>query len=102
MFNKGVCASRVSHMAYSILRLPAVIARTGLSRSPIYNRISRGLWPKPINLGARAVGWPDHEIDAINGARIAGQSDEEVQEIVERLEADRANAAPNIVACVGP
>ena len=49
-------------MMQSILRLPAVKNRTGLSRSTIYFRISQGMFPKPVNLGGRAVGWLDSEI----------------------------------------
>ena len=49
-------------MATAILRLPAVKARTGLSRSTIYLRISSGAFPKPISLGGRAVGWIESEI----------------------------------------
>ena len=48
----------------SILRLPAVKARTGLSRSSIYLRISNGDFPKPIALGGRAVGWLESEVFA--------------------------------------
>ena len=48
----------------SVLRLPQVKARVGLSRSSIYLRISNGEFPKPISLGARAVGWLESEIDA--------------------------------------
>ncbi len=51
-------------MATAILRLPTVRARTGLSRSTIYLRISEGTFPKPISLGARAVGWLESEIEA--------------------------------------
>ncbi len=52
-------------MAHSILRLPAVKARTGLSRSTIYLRISRGQFPKQVTLGGeRAVGWLESEIDS--------------------------------------
>ena len=47
----------------SILRLPAVKARTGLSRSTIYLRISEGTFPCPISLGARAVGWLESDVD---------------------------------------
>lgn len=76
-------------MALTILRLPSVKAETGYSRSTIYLRISEGLWPKPIRLGARAVGWLASEIAAINAARIAGKSDGEIQELVRRLEVAR-------------
>jgi len=51
-------------MDTAILRLPAVKARTGLSRSTIYLRISEGSFPKPISLGGRAVGWVEAEINA--------------------------------------
>ena len=50
-------------MATTILRLPAVKNRTGLSRSSIYLRISEGRFPLPISLGARAVGWIESEIE---------------------------------------
>ena len=50
-------------MATAILRLPTVKARTGLSRSTIYLRISEGRFPKPVSLGGRAVGWVEKEID---------------------------------------
>ena len=50
-------------MATAILRLPAVKARTGLSRSTIYLRISEDSFPKPISLGGRAVGWIEEEIN---------------------------------------
>lgn len=50
-------------MAETILRLPTVRSRTGLSRSTIYLQISEGRFPKPISLGARAVGWLESEID---------------------------------------
>lgn len=51
-------------MATAILRLPAVKARTGLSRSTIYLRISKGSFPKPVSLGGRAVGWVEAEVNA--------------------------------------
>ena len=49
-------------MTHTILRLPAVKTRTGLSRSTIYARVLQGTFPKPVSLGARAVGWVEAEI----------------------------------------
>lgn len=54
----------------TILRLPSVTARTGLSRSTIYLRVSEGTFPKPIALGPRAVGWIESEIDEWIACRI--------------------------------
>ena len=48
-------------MTHRILRLPEVMTRTGLSRSTIYLRVSQGTFPKPVNLGGRAVGWVEAE-----------------------------------------
>jgi len=49
-------------MIEKIYRLPTVIELTGLSRSSIYLAISKGDFPKPIKLGARSIGWPEHFI----------------------------------------
>lgn len=76
-------------MKRTILRLPAVKSESGLSRSTIYLRISQGLWTKPVSLGARAVGWPSNEVEAINSARIAGNTDEEIRVLVKKLETAR-------------
>ena len=50
-------------MPHTVLRLPTVKARTGLSRSTIYLRISRGAFPAPVSLGGRAVGWIEAEVN---------------------------------------
>ena len=51
-------------MIHNILRLPAVKARTGLSRSSIYLRIANKEFPASISLGGRAVGWLETEINS--------------------------------------
>ncbi|HEY4011369.1 MAG TPA: AlpA family transcriptional regulator [Acidobacteriaceae bacterium] len=47
-----------------ILRLTGVKERTGLSRSSIYLKINQKTFPKPVALGARAVGWRESDINA--------------------------------------
>ncbi|MBW2646496.1 MAG: AlpA family phage regulatory protein [Deltaproteobacteria bacterium] len=79
-------------MKRTILRIPAVKFASGLSRSTIYLRISQGLWTKPVSLGPRAVGWPSDEVAAINAARIAGDTDDEIRVLVEKLKAARKEA----------
>ena len=49
--------------AEKIVRLPAVMALTGLSRSSIYAFVEKGSFPKPLLLGERAVGWLNSEIN---------------------------------------
>ena len=75
--------------APAILRRRSVESLSGYPRSTLYLRISQGLWTRPVKLGPRAVGWPAHEVTAINAARIDGQSDAEIRALVERLEAGR-------------
>jgi prophage regulatory protein len=51
-----------------ILRLKQVVERIGLGRSTIYDRMDTqsprhdATFPKPIKLGASAIGWIDSEI----------------------------------------
>ncbi|WP_119335144.1 helix-turn-helix transcriptional regulator [Hydrogenophilus thermoluteolus] len=47
-----------------ILRLPEVIAITKISRPTIYRWAREGLFPAPLKLGPRAIGWRADEIDA--------------------------------------
>lgn len=61
-------------MAHSVLRLPAVIARTGLSRSSIYKLAGQGRFPNPVPLGERSVGWLEAEIEEWLGARVDARS----------------------------
>ena len=59
--------------ALTILRRKQVEARTGLSRSSIYARLRQNpkrpgdydpTFPRPISVGAKAVGWIESELDA--------------------------------------
>ena len=79
-------------MKRTILRMPAVKIESGLSRSTIYLRVSQRLWTKPVALGARAVGWPSDEVEALNAARISGKTDDEIRDLVATLEAARKDA----------
>lgn len=76
-------------MNQEILRLPRVKQKSGHSRSTLYLRIAQGLWTKPVNLGARSVGWPLDEVNTLIAARIAGQSDDEIKDLVKSLHASR-------------
>lgn len=73
----------------SLLRLPAVIERTGLSRASIYLHVHKGVMTPPVKIGDRSAAWPEAEIDAINAARIAGKSEAEIQALVSGLQRQR-------------
>jgi prophage regulatory protein len=70
-------------------RRPIVEQATGDSRTTIYRKINAGLFTRPVKIGGDRVAWPANEIEAINKARIAGKSDEEIKALVIELEAAR-------------
>ena len=74
----------------AIWRMPAVKAETGhKSHASIYAAIRAELFTKPVSIGERSVGWPDYEVQAINRARIAGQTEAQIKELVSCLHAKR-------------
>ena len=62
--------NEVRRPAQSLLRLHAVKARTGLSRSSIYAMVAAGEFPAQIPIGKRAVGFIESEIDGWISDRI--------------------------------
>ena len=71
---------RGANMPQAIYRFPAVKSESGYSRA------------KQVSLGPRCVGWPSYEVVALNAARIAGKNDQEIRELVAKLEAARKTA----------
>jgi prophage regulatory protein len=76
-------------MTQMMYRLAEVKKRMGLSRSSIYLHIAQGLFPKPVKLGLRAVGWPSDEVDKVLKARVANYRDIEIKCLVMNLEYQR-------------
>lgn len=56
-----------------ILRLPDVLARTGLARETLRRLELAGTFPARIRLSARTVGWLESEVDHWVAARVARQ-----------------------------
>ncbi len=81
------------HPAATIWRRKRVLAERGLSRSTHYHQIAEGLFTKPVRIAQRAVGWPAREVAALNAARIAGKSDDEIRDLVTKLHAERGARA---------
>lgn len=46
-----------------LLRLPEVMARVGLRRSAIYQRMSEGRFPKSRSLGPKCAVWVEAEVE---------------------------------------
>jgi prophage regulatory protein len=68
ILQSSITSREVTNMAQTIQREPAFLrrkqveTRTGLSRSTIYQYIKEGVFPKPVPLGPRAVGWLEAEV----------------------------------------
>jgi len=57
-------AAALSDRPDRILRLPAVLDLTGLSRSTLYRKIQERTFPRQIALGARCAGWRESAVTA--------------------------------------
>ena len=81
-----------------ILRVPEVLETIGYkSRTSLYDQIKQGLFPKPISIGARAVGIPDDEVAAVLHHRINGASDTQIRALVVQLQERRLKALESLV-----
>jgi prophage regulatory protein len=78
----------------TFLRLKAVVLKTGLPTSSLYNSIEKGLFPRPVALSERRVGWLLDEVESWMEARIAGRDAGEKSVPVKRrrLHRERGNA----------
>ena len=77
----------------NILRYQLLLKRFGLrSVASLYEHANIGLLTRPIKVGPKAAGWPEHEIDAILQARAIGATEAEIRTLVKSLH-DKRDAA---------
>lgn len=48
----------------SLVRLPDVVRRTGLSRPTIYRRMANGRFPRSVQLGVNSVAWRESDLQS--------------------------------------
>ncbi len=77
-----------------IIRPNETMNRTGDTHSPLYDKVAKGLFTRPIKVGQRAAGWPEHEVEAINAARVAGASADQIRQLVAKLHEQRTARMP--------
>lgn len=80
-----------------ILRFSDVLERMGIRETSYRDAMADGLVPKLVTLGTRNVGLPEHELNQVIRARIAGLPDDEIRKLVERIHADRTRAAAELI-----
>lgn len=73
-----------------IIRMSDVKKATGYkSSTSIYLLISRGAFPKPIRIGARAIGWLESEITAYISALSRGVDGDDLKKLIALQYAER-------------
>lgn len=60
----------VSSQPMSLLRMPEVASRVGLSKSQIYRLIRLKEFPAPVRIGANSVAWPSQKIEGWITAKV--------------------------------
>ena len=68
-----------------MLRLLSACEVTGRKPGAHYLDIKAGLMVPGVRIGANAVAWPDYELEAINRAKIAGATEDEIRALVTKL-----------------
>jgi prophage regulatory protein len=79
-------------------RLKDVLSATGKSSSRLYEDIQNGIFPPSVAIGPQARAWPDHEINAINAARLRSASESELKQLVTNMVAARAAVSNQLEA----
>jgi prophage regulatory protein len=74
-------------------RITGVSERLGIAAPTIYAHIAKGIWPRGIAIGQRAVAWPESEINTMMSARMAGKSEAEIRALVISIHEARKLAA---------
>ncbi|AKH38174.1 MULTISPECIES: helix-turn-helix transcriptional regulator [Nitrosomonas] len=74
----------------SFKKKPAVLEQTSFSHANLYLRIRKGKFPHPVKIGSSSV-WIDSEVNTVCRAMAAGYTDDQLKELVAKLEADRKN-----------
>lgn len=75
-----------------LLNKSKVLEKTSVSHSSLYGFIREKTFPTPIKIGKRSA-WPQSEIDQICAAWVRGADDEELRELVSKIEAARKSPA---------
>ena len=73
----------------TFITLPEVLRRKGGGKSTLYAEIKEGCFPRPVKLGLRRIGWPEHEIDAVMQFFLRGETQAELKAFIKKLETNR-------------
>ena len=80
-------------MGTKFLRLPAVLATTGLSKTTLEAQVSKGQFPQPFKISERAIAWTVDDIEAWKAKKIATRPRQ--YKSIKRATRDSLKAATN-------
>ena len=80
-----------------MLRLAEVLERFGKKETAVRDAIAAGLFPSFVQLGGRCIGLPEHELEQLLRARIAGLPEADIRNLVTRIHEERARAAAELI-----
>lgn len=83
-------------MTVNMMRQHPAMAKTGERRSTFNSKVNSGLITKPIFISPRVKVWAEHELESINRAWLAGSNEDQIRELVKKLEADRSQYAETV------
>ncbi|MEJ0006025.1 MAG: hypothetical protein WDM77_06455 [Steroidobacteraceae bacterium] len=74
-----------------LLPVTEILSARGARRTKLYDDIKRGTWPPLVKLGRASV-QPQHEVELMVAAIVAGKTDDELQGLVRKVVANRVTA----------
>lgn len=75
-----------------LIRPNEVMKRRSVGHSKLYDEIAKGLWPPFIKIGRSSIE-PEHEVNVMLAAIVAGATDDERRQLVQQLVAQRKSPA---------
>jgi prophage regulatory protein len=79
------------------IRLPKVLKLMGVSRPTLYAQILKGLFPRPMRVGDRAVAWLEADVHMILAARRVECSNKDLAALVIEMREEAKKAAADML-----
>lgn len=76
-----------SPQCFALCRRDKVEDLTGLCRTALYDAMREGLFPSQVKIGIRSVAWRQVDVIEWVNARIAGQTDDQIRVMVQKMKA---------------
>jgi prophage regulatory protein len=82
---------------YNYVRKPQVLKRFNFGSTALHDRVITKRFTSPLNCGGNVSAYLEHEVDAMAAAYAIGLNDEQMKELVLKLEAQRVTEAQELL-----